>query len=332
MAAASCAAGRNRRETDATAKNWLISQYARASVFDNWTTGRAVRKYVDSLDPNRDDEEITGLVANRLFADPYFAHATYLVTFARQASVPAIAKVLYRSGNGDIATDPRRRNNDTIVYFSEFYRRGYSSPEGREAIAKMEQIHSNFRIPDELKLYTLATVMLEPDRLAAQYGHDPLTAVDKQARWVFWCGVAAEMNLTLPVSSRAEFEQWMLDYEAANYKQTKDSLGCFEGLVKDWLRWYPKWLPRREWAARQSLSALMAPEVRHAMGAPDPIAPVRATVWLVSYGYLRLTNFKLIRKNRSLARFFGEGHSNPQSLEGIGHIPRSHSRRATPVE
>ena len=96
-------------------------------MFDNWTSGRALRRYVDSLDPATDDEEITAKISNILFADAYFAHSIYLVTFARQSAVPAIAKVLYRSGNGDIATDPRRRNNDTIIFFTEFYRRGYRS-------------------------------------------------------------------------------------------------------------------------------------------------------------------------------------------------------------
>ncbi len=293
-----------------------------AAVFENWTTGRALRREVDALDPVADDEEITGRVANVLFADPYFAHSTYLVTFARQAAVPAIARVLYRSDQGDIATDPRRRNNDTIVFFTEFYRRGYSSPEGKAAIARMEEIHSRFIIPDELKLYTLATVMLEPDRLARQFGHDPLSAVDKEARWHFWCGVAREMNLTVPADSRAEFEQWMIDYEEANYAHTADAAGCFEGLIDDWLRWYPQWVPGRRWMATQSLSALLAPPLREAMGAPEPILPVRMLVTIVARSYLMLTPFKVFRKDRNLVNFFGRDHENPQSLEGVGHVQR----------
>ena len=71
--------------------HWLTSQldcYSRVRVFDNWTSGRALRRYVDSLDPVADDEEITAQVSNVLFADAYFAHSIYLVTFARQCGDP----------------------------------------------------------------------------------------------------------------------------------------------------------------------------------------------------------------------------------------------------
>lgn len=287
----------------------------------NWTTGHALRRYVDSLDPDRDDEEIAGLIANSLFADAYFAHSIYLVTFARQISVPAIAKVLYRSGQGDIVTRPRRRNNDTIVYFTEFYRRGYSSPEGIEAIERMEAIHDRFLISEELKLYTLATVMLEPDRLALQFGKDPFSTVDKQARWNFWCGIAGVMGLTMPAASREGFLQWMIDFEAENYAPSADAQGCYRGLLQDWLRWYPSWVPGREWMAAQSLSALLDPPVRSVVGAAPPVAPVRLQVKLVARAYLESTPVRVFRKDRNLINFFGREHSDPRSLEGVGHDP-----------
>jgi hypothetical protein len=298
-------------------------------VLDNWTTGRTLRGYVDSLDPIADDEEITAKVSNVLFADAYFAHSIYLVTFARQAAVPAIAKVLYRSGNGDIATDPRRRNNDTIIFFTEFYRRGYKSEEGRAAVQRMEEIHSRFLISDELKLYTLATVMLEPDRLARQFGHDPFSPVDREARWNFWCGIAHDMGLELPADSREGFLQWMLDYEAANYANTVDGRGCYEGLVEDWLRWYPKWVPRREWLARQSLSGLLDPALREAMGVEAPTALIQAQVNLVATAYLKSTPYRVFRKNRTLINFFGKNRQTPQDLETVGHQPPRERARAS---
>ncbi|MFT4048297.1 MAG: oxygenase MpaB family protein [Solirubrobacterales bacterium] len=290
-------------------------------MFDNWTTGRTLRRHVDSLDPARDDEEITAQVSNVLFADAYFAHSIYLVTFARQAAVPAIAKVLYRSGQGDISTDPRRRNNDTIIFFTEFYRRGYKSEAGRAAIQRMEEIHSRFLIADELKLYTLATVMLEPDRLAAQFGEDPFSEVDKQARWNFWCGIAGVMGLELPATTREGFLEWMVDYEARTYAHTADGVGCYEGLVKDWLRWYPEHLPRREWLARQSLSGLLDPTLREMMGVDAPPAFVQAQVNLVAKAYLRSTPYRVFRKDRNLINFFGKHREHPRDLDTVGHVP-----------
>jgi hypothetical protein len=291
-------------------------------MLDNWTSGRALRSYVDSLDPDKDDEEITAQVSNVLFADAYFAHSIYLVTFARQSAVPAIAKVLYRSGNGDIATDPRRRNNDTIIFFTEFYRRGYKSPEGRAAVERMEEIHSRFLISEELKLYTLATVMLEPDRLAAQFGQNPFSEIDKQARWHFWCGIAGVMGLTLPSQTREGFLEWMVEYEDETYANTVDGRGCYEGLVDDWLRWYPKWVPNREWLARQSLAGLLDDKLRAAMGVEPPPAFIQQQVNLVAKSYLKSTPYRVFRKDRNLINFFGKQRPTPRDLDTVGHQPQ----------
>jgi hypothetical protein len=290
-------------------------------VLSNWTTGRALRSYVESLDPVADDEEITAQISNVLFADAYFAHSIYLVTFARQASIPAIARVLYRGGNGDIATNPRQRNNDTIIYFTEFYRRGYKSEDGKAAIRRMEEIHSRFMIDEEQKIYTLATVMLEPDRLARQFGKDPFSETDRQARWNFWRGLAREMGFELPAETREKFLEWMIDYEDANYANTADGMGCYEGLVEDWLRWYPEWLPQREWLARQSLAGLLEPKLRAAMGVSDPPSWIQAEVNLVARAYLESTPVRVFRKNRNLINFFGRDRANPRDLETVGHVP-----------
>lgn len=292
------------------------------TAFDNWTTGRALRRYVDSLDPVQDDEEITGLVSNVLFADAYFAHSIYLVTFARQAAVPAIAKVLYRSGNGDIVTKPSARNNSTIIFFTEFYRRGYKSEAGRAAIQRMEQIHSNFLIDDELKLYTLATVMFEPDRLANQFGHDPFSEIDKQARFNFWKGLAAEMPIALPAETREGFLKWMLDYEARTYEKTEGSVAIFDALVEDWGRWYPDFVPGSKWLARQSLSGLLDDKLCEVMGTVRPPAPIQLQVDLVAKAYLHSTPYRVFRKNRNLINFFGKDLANPRNLDTVGYKPR----------
>ncbi len=297
---------------------------------NKWTTGRALRRCVDSLDPVKDDEEITAQVSNVLFADAYFAHSIYLVTFARQAAVPAIAKVLYRSGNGDIAKDPRRRNDDTIIFFTEFYRRGYSSDTGRAAIRRMEQIHSNFTISDELKVYTLATVMFEPDRLANQFGVDPFSSIDKAARFNFWRGLAAEMPLALPAETREGFLQWMLDYEERTYERTDASVGIFNALVEDWKRWYPSFVPGSAWLARQSLSGLLDDKLREVMGTQKPPAIIQAQVNLVAKAYLHSTPIRVFRKDRNLINFFGKRHAHPRDLDTVGYRPANEDERSRP--
>jgi hypothetical protein len=185
----------------------------------------------------------------------------------------------------------------------------------------MEEIHSRFLISDELKLYTLATVMLEPDRLAAQFGQNPFSEIDKQARWHFWCGIAGVMGLTLPSQTREGFLEWMIEYEDATYDNTVDGRGCYEGLVDDWLRWYPKWVPNREWLARQSLAGLLDDKLRAAMGVEPPPAFIQQQVNLVAKSYLKSTPYRVFRKDRNLINFFGKQRPTPRDLDTVGHQP-----------
>jgi hypothetical protein len=50
-----------------------------------WTTGSALRRRINALDPVRDDEEVTRLTSLVLYGDAYFVHSTFLVTFARRS-------------------------------------------------------------------------------------------------------------------------------------------------------------------------------------------------------------------------------------------------------
>jgi hypothetical protein len=185
----------------------------------------------------------------------------------------------------------------------------------------MEEIHSRFLITDELKLYTLATVMLEPDRLAAQFGQNPFSEIDKEARWNFWCGIAGVMGLELPAKTRNGFLDWMIEYEDATYANTVDGRGCYEGLVKDWLRWYPEWLPNREWLARQSLAGLLDDKLRETMSVEPPPAFIQNQVNLVAKAYLKSTPYRVFRKERNLINFFGKDRPTPRDLETVGHQP-----------
>lgn len=175
--------------------------------------GYAVKRRIATLHPERDNEELTRLSLEVLYGDPIFVHGSYLVAFSRQMAVPSIARVVHRGGGGDMMGDSARRNDDTLTFFGEYLRCGHSSREGRAAIARMERIHGRFRITDEQKRYTLASLMFEGDRIAVHLGVDAFTAAEREARWHFWCRVAERMPLGGLPDTREEFWQWTLDYE-----------------------------------------------------------------------------------------------------------------------
>ena len=123
-----------------------------------------VRKRIAQLDAEKDAHEIAHLAFEVRYGTKLFTHSIFSVAFARQAAVPSIEKVLYRGGKGGIITNTKKRNNDTLLFFGEFYKHG-DSGSGREAVELLNFIHSHFPITNEENLYTLATVVCEPKRM-----------------------------------------------------------------------------------------------------------------------------------------------------------------------
>src|SRR5947209_9083942 len=98
--------------------------------YDCSETMRRIRPFVspslirriDRLDPDRYDEQIVDLTTNWLYANPVLFTLTYTQLFVRHAAVPSIARVLYRGGEGEAVTDPRRRNDETLRLFGVWHR------------------------------------------------------------------------------------------------------------------------------------------------------------------------------------------------------------------
>jgi hypothetical protein len=238
--------------------------------------GYAVRRRIAALDPVADNEEAARLTFEVLYGDPIAVHAAYLVGFSRQVAVPSIARVVYRGGGGENLRDVARRTEDSLTLFGEFFRFGYSSPRGRAAIARMEQIHKRFTITDEQKRYTLATLIFEGERIGRQLGFNPFTASQREASWRFWCGVAEQMPLGGLPPTAGELWRWMLEYEREQWRYTDDGRRIVARFFEDWTtRWFPR--PARG-LGRQLLLALMDEDLRAVFHLEEPSRRIQ---WLV---------------------------------------------------
>jgi hypothetical protein len=104
-------------------------------------------------------------------------------------AVPSIAAVVHRNGRGPMIQDTRKRNDDSMVFFGEFMKHGYTSERGKAAIARLNEIHAPFPITNDQSLYTLAALSFEADRILAWLGIPMLTDDEKVANQLFWLGV-----------------------------------------------------------------------------------------------------------------------------------------------
>lgn len=287
-------------------------------------SGRAIGRRLAELDPVRDNEEAAHLSIEVRYGDALFVHAAYTVAFARQVAIPSISRVVYRKGTGDMMRNVGRRNNDTLIFFGEMLRHGHSSPGGRAAIDRMEQIHSRFGITDDDKLYTLASLALEADRILELLRLDVFTNAERLSRYHFWRGVGEYMGLTVP-ETRDAFLAWTLDYERARIGYTEGGRALVDQLFADWReRWFPG--PLRRFADATLLLLLDEPlRTAHRLPAPPPRLAQVAPHLLRPYFAVQAQ--RPHRPQRSWVDHFARQRSVPLDLSTVGY---QHHRQEIP--
>lgn len=264
--------------------------------------GYAIRRRIAALDPVEDNEEAARLTFEVLHGDPVAVHVAYLIGFSRQVAVPDIARVIYRGGGGKNLRDVARRTADTLALFGAFLHFGHASPQGRAAIARMEQIHARFEITDEQKRYTLATLIFEGQRIGRHLGSDILTANQREASWCFWRGVAEQMPLGGLPASAEELWRWMVEFEREQWRYTEEGRLVVDRFFEDWAR---RWFPARAMPlARQILLALMDDDLRAALHLENPRWPVQGLLRVSARAYLPLTQIRPLPIDRSWMDYF----------------------------
>jgi hypothetical protein len=199
------------------------------------------RKQIAQLDAERDAHQIAHLAFEVRYGTPLFTHSIFSVAFARQAAVPSIARVLYRNGKGGIITNTKKRNNDTLLFFGEFYKHG-DKGEGLKAIELLNFIHSHFKITNEENLYTLATIVCEPRRMGVFLANrDLFSKKEFRAVYNFWTRLCELMNITDIPKGEEEMYLWYENFEKQHYAYSDEGRKIAEALASEFAdRWYPK--------------------------------------------------------------------------------------------
>lgn len=279
-----------------------------------------VRRAIAGLDPVADNERIAHLSLEVRYGDPLLTAALYTVAFVRQMAVPSIADVVHRNGRGPIMRDTRKRNDDTMVFFGEFMKNGYSSERGRAAIERLNQIHAPFPITNDQSLYTLASLAFEPDRIPRHLGVRLLTPAEKSASYHFWHGVGTTMGLHDIPATYDEFYVWMLNYEQANWGYSTGGAAVANTMIDDYAA---RWLPRPlQFVAREFIATLCEDELLDALHIKKPRAASRKLAKIALQGYAFLRRVLPDAKERSWTDTYGAAYSACPHLSEVGYKPR----------
>jgi hypothetical protein len=220
------------------------------------------------LDPVRDAQRIVYLDA--CFEFPFDVTRSLELAFFRTFAVPSIAELL--DSTGEFVGRARKRYDDTDLLISGFVEHGHSTPAGRAAIRRMNQIHGRFPIENEDFLYVLSTMVLEPIRWNGRFGWRPLIEAERLAAFRFWREVGRLMNIDGIPETYEELERFNVEFERRRFAYTEAGHRVATAMVEMFVRKIPG-LPRQLGA--RAIHALLDEPLLDALGLPKPTVAER---------------------------------------------------------
>lgn len=271
-----------------------------------------------TLNPQTDHVAICRHLVGEVFA--WDMTRSLELALLRTFCVPRIAALLRQTG--EFIHRPQKRYDDTGLILGNILKWGYDSPQGQQAIARMNRIHRHYPIENEDFLYVLAASAFEPIRWNQAYGWRPFTEVEKQALFYFWQAVGDRMGIQNIPPTAAAFAAFKADYEDRYFVYSPDNAALGAGVLHLMQQWMPpgvgRWVPG-------AVSALLDEPMRRALGWPDP-NPVLVTTlgqyfrcrrWLVGRGLWRQPRgFFVDRPNHSYPQGYAIEELGPQ-----GEVP-----------
>lgn len=274
------------------------------------------RRELARLDPVRDDERITYLLGQVRYGDPLFSLTLYTSSFAKQMAVPEIANVVHRGGRSPSMTDPRKRNDDTLLFFGEFMGNGYSSERGQAAIERLNEIHAGFPIANDLNVYTLGSLFLESRRVTALLGIDTMTEQERIATHHFWLKVGERMGITGMPESFDAYLEWAERFEQERWAHTPGGRAVTLSVVDDAVsRFAPRPLHS---LARRYVFATFDERLLEIHDLPRPLPGMRLLASLVTRLYLWGRDVLPDPPDRGFAQYFGDYGACPE-LSRLGY-------------
>jgi hypothetical protein len=270
----------------------------------------AVRRELAQLDPARDHQRMVHLLTAYEF--PFdITRALELALFATYAS-PRVSALLARTG--EFHKHGQKRYDDTSLLIGRFMQDGYDSDMGQRAIAQMNRLHGQFRIPNDDFVFVLSTFVFYPIDWVNRYGWRQLTDNEQQALFLFFRQVGQRMNLRDLPDSPAALRDFTTEYERQHVRYADSNRRVADDTVQIVKNWFPPFL---RFAIKPAISALLSEPLRRAFSyAPTPgwfASLIGAALWIRKQP-LRFITFKRYptRLETSTYRSYPAGIPEPE--------------------
>ncbi len=189
-------------------------------------------------------------------------------------AVPSIGGLLWSTGAFE--HESLKRNVDTTLLLGEVAVHGFAHPRARQAISRVNRLHSAYEISNDDYLYVLATFVIYPVRFIEAHGARPLTSSERDAMHAYYRELGRRMAVREIPDSYGALEAFLDNYERERFAFTagghRVALANRDRMAEEFLPRVPRKL------ALAIVDALVPDHVRSALKLPEP-TPFAA--WLV---------------------------------------------------
>ncbi|NDK90931.1 DUF2236 domain-containing protein [Gordonia desulfuricans] len=189
-----------------------------------------------------------GLDAETRFAEIYRNLTVYdfpwdmnqALSFAlfRTYAVPSVGRLLAQTA--EFTDNVQRRYDDTALLLEVPLLEGFSSPEGKSAIRRINQMHKRYDISNDDMLYVLATFVVVPKRWIDSYGWRKLTYDEVVASVRYYQTLGKHMAITDIPDTYEDFAHLMDDYEREHFAFDADAVKVADSTLGLLKTFYPK--------------------------------------------------------------------------------------------
>lgn len=227
------------------------------------------QRRIAELDPIRDHEQITRI--STAYEFPWDTAMSLSLALFRTFAVPSIGRLLHETG--EFTTRPQKRYDDTTLILDAIGQHGMTSPRGRAAIRRMNQMHRSYAITDDDMRYVASTFVVVPTRWNAAYGWRPLLRSEVDAAVAYWTALGHHMGLRDLPTTYEGYERLMDGYEREHFRFDPRSRAVADATLDLAATFYPG-VSRR--ASRSVVLALLDEPLLDALGYPHPSPRLRA--------------------------------------------------------
>ncbi|KII95824.1 hypothetical protein PLICRDRAFT_48769 [Plicaturopsis crispa FD-325 SS-3] len=163
-----------------------------------------------------------------------------------------------------------------------------ADPRAMIALARVNFLHSRYKISNDDYLYTLALFALEPMNWADRYGWRSFSPLERHAAYVYWREIGNRMSIRDIPESLEDLRQWSTAYEAKYMVPAETNRDVASYTVEEMLYVVPEAFGIKA-LMRRLVICLLQPHVRIAMMYPEQPALLRffAKALLFSSGQIQ---------------------------------------------